>query len=469
MSVNTVLLNTRLKHTMSNILFFLWNILHIVIVSTSPIKSKTEGILRFKIEFFQQFNITTFLFALIILFLQIFISYLVMSRKFRRAELALVTELGLDGNNDEKILKNLRIDPKVIHKWVCELAKEQNIRSIKRIYLTDTSIPNAMTLDVLPLPFIRRSWIVLDANVLEILDEREIKAVISHELAHVKRLDGIVNLFRYGTNYFVFISYGLYLIQIVYHIIADDFIGGIDIALKIAYLFVVIFILYLFTIFNQIIMNFSRRQSELMADYYSAKHIGRNHIINALVILGQRMDVISTFGTEFKWLGSLERKENLTREFIQGIKALPSEELSKDISREKAVSIYVKLRLQNMKNDLFIPFTDEEIDELTKIASRKLLKKREASLDNGLLIDKKIKSELTKLIIDWQLVDKDQDSYLKVDEIENLIKIIKDNPNKELFENDLEQRRNILGLDHPSMKERILFLYHAFPEFSSES
>ena len=109
-------------------------------------------------------------------------------------------------------------------------------------------------------------------------------------------------------------------------------------------------------------MNFSRRQSELMADYYSAKKSGRNHIINALILLGQRMDVISAFGTEFRWLGSLEGKDNLTKEFVQGLKTLPPEELSKEISREKAVSIYVRMRLENLKNELFVPLTKEQID-----------------------------------------------------------------------------------------------------------
>ena len=345
MLTNRVYIQTQLKMHISNILFFAINIFHIVLASTSNIVTQTDTFLKFRILFFSDFNLIRFLLALGIVLAQIFLSYLVLNRKFRKAELVLITESGLAGENNDKILQDLRLNPKQIYEWVHSMADEQNIKSIRRIYLTDTSIPNALTIDVLPLPLIRRSWIVLDANILEVLEEREIKAVISHELGHVKRFDGIVNLFRFGVNYLVFLAYAFLIVSIIYHIIADKPVVALDIALKIVYLLVVLFIIYIFTIINNLLINFSRRQSELVADYYSARTIGRNHIINALVLLGQRMDVISAFGAEFKWLGSLEGKENLTREFIQGLKTLPPKEITKKISREKAVSIYVSQRL----------------------------------------------------------------------------------------------------------------------------
>ncbi|MHA1355846.1 MAG: M48 family metalloprotease, partial [Candidatus Heimdallarchaeota archaeon] len=167
------------------------NILHILVAATSKISVKTEGFLRFSIIPFQQFNVGAFVIAIVIFVIQLLISYIILLRKFKTSGLTQINELGIIGENNEKILTNLRIDPKQIFTWVHELAEDQNIKSIKRIYLTDTSIPNAMTMDVVPIPGIRSTWIVLDANVLEILDEREIKAVISHELGHVKYFDAI--------------------------------------------------------------------------------------------------------------------------------------------------------------------------------------------------------------------------------------------------------------------------------------
>ncbi len=463
MLANRVFIQTQMKMHISNILFFAINIFHIILASTSNIVTQTDTFLKFRILFFDDFNTIRFLLALGIVFAQILLSYLVLYRKFRKAELVLITESGLGGENNDDILKDLRTSPKQIYQWVHSLAEEQNIKSIKRIYLTDTSIPNALTIDVLPLPFIRRSWIVLDANVLEILEEREIKAVISHELGHVRRFDGIVNLFRFGVNYLVFLAYSFFIVTIIYHIIADKPIVALDIALKIVYLLVILFILYLLTIANNLLINFSRRQSELVADYYAAETVGRNHIINALVLLGKRMDVISAFGTEFKWLGSLEGKDNLTREFIQGLKTLPPKEMSKKISREKAVSIYVSQRLKNIRDDLFVPLTDEQIKTLTETSSKKLLKAREDSVENGFAQNRQIITDMHKLTIDWLLVDKNKDSYLSEDEIEGLIKTIKANPEKELFEEEIQKRRTILGFDHPSIKQRLLFLYDSIP------
>ncbi|MBK5114362.1 MAG: M48 family metalloprotease [Candidatus Heimdallarchaeota archaeon] len=465
MTVNSVLLRVRMKLLISGILFFLLNFFHIAVASTSEIDFEAEKIFLF-IRFFSSFEWWRLLLALGIFIVQITISYIVMFRRFRKAELAQINETGLVGNNNDKLLKNLRIDPQKIYTWVHEQAEEHNIKSIKRVYLTDTSIPNAMTLDVIPLPFIRSSWIVLDANVLEILDEREIRAVISHELGHVKRLDGVVNIFRYGINYYAFLAYLIIILEMIRLIISVDQFAR-EILVQIGFLLLLIIVIWAFTLLNRFLLSYSRRQSELMADYYAAQRIGRNHIINALVLLGQRLDVISAFGTEFKWLGSRESKKDVSREFLQGLKDLPPEELSMEISREKAVHIYVQQRLKNLKEDLYVPLTDEQIKDLTTKASEKLLALREEQLEKGVMKDRKIASELSKLTIDWFLIDKDKDLYLKDDEVDNLVKEIIGNPNKELFEHDLYPRRALLVRDHPSMKDRIIFLYYAYPKVTT--
>jgi Zn-dependent protease with chaperone function len=444
----------------------LLNIFHLILASTSTIEAKTSGLLKYQIHFFDSFKYQQFIVAIVLLILQMIISYLVLFRQFNRANLKRINEFGLMGENNDDIKKNLRIDPKQIYNWVIDLAEEYKIKSVRRVYLTDTSIPNALTIDLVPIPFIRSSWIVLDANLIEILDEREIKAVIVHELGHVRHIDGIVNLFRYGMNYFVFIAYSLRLLQMIDILIIErsDPELALTITLRIGFLLLVLLILFGLTILNRVIMNYSRRQAELMADYYSAKKIGRNHIINALIILGQRLEVVSAFGTEFKWLGKRENRKDVTREFLQGIKDLPAEELSKDISRRRALEIYVSQRLKNLKDDLFVPLTGEKIQQLAEKACLKLLNKREEEIEKGLIKDRKLKSELQKLTIDWLTLDKDKDQYLKDDEIDLLIKEIIGNPNKELFEIELYHRRYVLGRDHPSMRDRILFVYYSMKD-----
>jgi Zn-dependent protease with chaperone function len=455
-----------MKNIISTIFFYAITLFHVVLASTSAIYPKETGLLRFKITFFTQFNLGNFLLALILLIIQIIVSYIFVIRRFSKSGLIPITKDGLISKKDKKVIATMRIDPKQIFEWVQELADKQNIKSIRRVYLSDTSIPNAMTLDIVPLPIIRCSWLVLDANVLEILDEREIKAVIAHELGHVKHLDGIMNLTQFGVNYFVFIAYSLIILEILYYTIATQPVIFLNIFLRVGFLIAVILILTGFTILSRILMNFSRRQSELLADYYAAKHVGRNHMINALVLLGQRMDAVVAFGKEYKWLGRREGKQSVDREFMQGIKSLPAEELSKQISREKAVRIYIKQRLESLQEDLKIPFEEKEIDHLTERASKNLIEIREEAVQNGLAKDRKRDKEIQKETINWLKADKDKDLYLKEAEINELIKEIKRQPKKELFEQDLYHQRKIIGYDHPSMKQRLLFLYDSLPSNS---
>ena len=460
MPINQALLNTKLKMHISNIFFFALNLFHLFLASTSTIHLKETGIFRFSVTFIDTFQRERYIAAVVMLVIQFVISYFVLWRRFRKSKLTQINELGIIGDNDDNIRKNLRMDPKKIYDLVIKQAEEYKIRSVKRVYLTDTNIPNALTIDVIPIPFIRISWIVLDANVMEILDEREIKAVIAHELGHVKRYDSVINISRFGINYLVFIAYSLKLLEIIYCIISE-IPNAWNIISRIAFLVLMVIILWIFTLVNHILMNFSRRKAELLSDYFAGKRIGKNHIINALILLGQRIDVVTAFGTEFRWLGNREGKRDVTREFLQGIKDLPAEELSKEISRNEALNIYVTLRLKNLRNDLYVSLSDEEIKELAAKASEKLLARREEQLGRGLIKISILQAQKSKLTIDWLLVDKDKDLYLKDEEIDLLINIIRKNPGKELFENDLHTRRNILGKDHPTMRSRILFLHES--------
>jgi Zn-dependent protease with chaperone function len=428
-----------------------------------------DYLLRYDIQLFGVFRTGNFeakqiIAAVVLLVIQMIISYIALFRQFRKANLIRINEFGIVGNNNGDTIKNLRVDPKQIYQWVISEAENYKIKSVKRVYLTDTSIPNALTIDIIPLPFVRSSWIVLDVNVIEILDEREIKAVIAHELGHVKRLDGLVNIFRYGINYFVFIAYSLRLLEMLDILFIDRPPNALTIALRIGFLLIIILILLGFTILNRLIMAYSRRLAELMADHYAAKKIGKNHIINALILLGQRLDVITAFGTEFRWLGKREKRRDVRRDFLDGIKNLQPEELSKDISRKNALKIYVQQRLRNLKEALLVPLDDEDIEKLSEEACEKLLGKRKDELKKGLIKDRKLASELQKLTIDWLALDKDKDQYLKDEEIDQLIKTIISNPNKELFENDLYQRRFIAFRDHPSMRDRLLFIYYSVKE-----
>jgi len=452
------LFNTKVKTHFSNGFFLALNIFHLFLASAVTISPKNDGLIRFSFFWLQQFQWRKLLLAVVLLCIQIIISYLIAWHRFRQAKLTQINELGFVGENHLQIKKNLRLNPNEIHAMVHELAQEFKIKSIKRVYLSDTNIPNAMTIDILPLPFLRCSWIVLDANVIEILDKNEIKAIIAHELSHIKKFDSIVNIYRFGINYFVFIAYSLQLLQMLYFIIADK-PEVWNIILRIALFLIIVLAIWLLTIINRLLMNYSRRQAEFLADYTAGRLIGRNVIINALMVLGQRIDVITAFGIEFKWLGRREGKKDVTREFLQGIKDLSPKELSKDISRQKALYIYVAQRLKNLHEDLLVPITEEEIDKLAKKACQQLLILREKELQSLMTNNRHLSEKQSYQTINWETVETEDEQIMSDKAIEHLIAMIKENPEKELFVADLQLRQSFLPINHPTIRSRILFLY----------
>lgn len=443
------------KLSASSFFFFAINLFHIALVSTSELSISNTGLVRFNITFFSTFNFSAFFIALTLVIIQMVICYLVLRRVFKQKGIYQLTENGTVPETDLKA--KMRYSPQLIYQWVNELAEQQGIKSIKKIYLMDTNIPNALTLDVVPLPLIRRSWLVLDANILDILEEKEIKAVISHELGHIKHYDSSLNLFRYGLNYFTFIAYSLGILEMLYYIIAEP-PDVLNILLRLGFLVVFLLLLFIMTFVSRSLMTVTRRESELLADYYGAKEIGRNHMINALILLGQRLEVVHAFATEFNWLGNREQRENIRQDFLQGLKDLPREELNEDLSRERAVQIYLSNRLKKLREDLYIPFTDDQIDTLANKATNELLELRKKEIENGLVNDRKKKKLVNLHTIDWRLIDKDKDLYLNDEEVDYLIKELENNPNKELFEDELNKMSFFLR-NYPSLKERILFIY----------
>jgi hypothetical protein len=62
--------------------------------------------------------------------------------------------------------------------------------------------------------------------------------------------------------------------------------------------------------------------------------------------------------------------------------------------------------------------------------------------------------------VDWRKVDYNKDQRLSTEELIALLKILRDNPKKMLF--DSEVGENLLTLDHPNFRRRVLFIADEF-------
>jgi hypothetical protein len=204
-------------------------------------------------------------------------------------------------------------------------------------------------------------------------------------------------------------------------------------------------------------MQKASRDAELLGDLHAARIIGAEPTINALIRLGQRYEVIAVLVDEIKWLESLnpERTNPVSLlELIHMIMSYPLDGIEEDIARQAAPWIFLSTRLRNMREVYRLSLTDNQIKESVTPAVDFLLSARAKSI----ALDQKLDEELDT--IDWRDVDYDGDRRLSSEELADLLSILRNNPAKLMF--DSEIGKNILMLDHPDFRSRLIFLADIF-------
>ena len=205
------------------------------------------------------------------------------------------------------------------------------------------------------------------------------------------------------------------------------------------------------------LMQKASRDAELLGDLHAARTIGAEYTINALIRLGQRLEVISVLIDEIRWLESLnpERTNPVTQqELMHMIMSYPLDGIEEEIARKAAPGIFLSTRLRKMREVYRLELSDEQIKDSVTPAVEFLLSARAKSI----ALDQKLDEELET--VDWRDVDYDGDRRLSNEELTDLLSILRKNPLKLMF--DSEIGKNILMLDHPDFRSRLLFLADAF-------
>ncbi|MBD3406565.1 MAG: M48 family metalloprotease [Candidatus Lokiarchaeota archaeon] len=352
---------------------------------------------------------------------------------------------------------------KPITRWTCRYTADQLVTwtrkiadktelAIKRIMVLQSPLPNAFTFS---LPGFG-STVVIHSNITDLLDEDEVQSVIAHELGHLKNRDTIISVFSRMPGFYVFVIY-LYIYLRILLGLLNSIVIDLDIitaGLRLLMLGSFLLLTFLLITISKLFVQKSSRKAELLADYASSQIVGPQTTINSLIRLGQRVEAITALVDEIKWLGSMD-PEKITpmtdEELAHIISSFPLDGIDEDNARNRAPDLFLTTRLRRMREVYGLAMTDGEIENAVDPAVRKLLEKRKT-----MTLETESKDEPT---IDWRDADIDEDTRLSDEEISKLIKMLHQNPQKMLFDNEVGA--NILMLDHPDFRRRILFVAEA--------
>ncbi|MFX0014914.1 MAG: M48 family metallopeptidase [Promethearchaeota archaeon] len=339
---------------------------------------------------------------------------------------------------------------------------------IKKIFVYRKAVPNAFSLDLIPLPIFRRPYLVLNTNVLEILNDNEIEAVIAHELAHVKNSDSLIRLILSVPRLYLNLVYLFIYLQIVTGIL-DALFDTLNLGIafeRIIFLGLVYFILAIFTKITVHFLSSANHQAEYLADYFAAKLIGPDILINSLIHLGQRSETMQVLSREIEWLSSLSEEQKTSSNFLRRIyQRFPKTQLNEDVAREIAPRIFLEEKFEELIRDYGIELDSPIRSQLIKSAVPGLLEKR-AQYFSTLENDEAKKADFTPSVlkaktIDWRHFDYNASQTLEEEEIASFIQTILAQPDKMVFEHELFQTAE-RDSDHPNFRERILTIYRTF-------
>lgn len=344
-----------------------------------------------------------------------------------------------------------------IVEWTMEMAKKSNVR-VGKIFLMKSPMPNAFTFS---LPFLG-SFVALHSNLLDVLRPDEVKAIIAHEVGHIKNKDSLVQIFARMPSFFVDIIY-LYIYARLALSIANAFVGGALFAVGVRVVVLLLFfgLSRLLMMISVLLMQKASREAELLSDYHAADVVGVETTVNALIRLGQRVEALSALIKEISWLESLnpERAGSVPQtELIRMITQYPLDGIDDENAKERAPWIFLSTRLRHMRKVYGLQLTDEQIDSAVGPAMDFLKEERAKSEKED---EKDLKKKKQPVgTVDWRSVDYDGDRRLSKEELHELLELLRKNPNKLMFTN--ETGMNLLAVDHPDFRRRVLTIADAF-------
>ncbi|OLS22393.1 MAG: Protease HtpX [Candidatus Heimdallarchaeota archaeon LC_2] len=333
---------------------------------------------------------------------------------------------------------------------ISKLIDESAVKSIKRVYMSDKDIPNAFTLRVIPIPFIGQDWIIINRNLVEVLNNNEIRAVTAHEIGHAARYDSWLNVFISVPKWIIIFGWSIVFFKMMLIIFEEGLAGFSLYRVVTVFLFFVIIRLSLNII--QYLTDIFRRNSELLADHYAAQLVGSDILVNGLVKIARRADVINSIHTDLEFLIKQSSSIPPNAYLMRTLNALSPSELSIENVREDIIKNYVTFKLKDTFRALRIQITDDNLNILIEQSCSRL---------NDILVEEKSKTLKSKpfSIEHWKEIDLDDNQYLSKEEILLFAEKLKESEFQNYNREGLAKMGMILeSPSHPHINKRIIFI-----------
>ena len=202
----------------------------------------------------------------------------------------------------------------------------------------------------------------------------------------------------------------------------------------------------------QYLTDIFRRNSELLADHYAAQLVGSEILINGLLKIARRADMINSVQTDLEFLMKQSNSIHPNAYLVGALNALSPSELSIENVREDIIKNYVTFKLKDTFQALRIQIADDNLNILIEQSCNRL---------NDLLIEEKSKTLKSKpfSIEHWKEIDLDKNNYLSKEEILLFAEKLKESEFQNYSREGLVKMGMILeSPSHPHINKRIIFI-----------
>jgi Zn-dependent protease with chaperone function len=356
--------------------------------------------------------------------LRIFIFILIFQRVGTSVTIFFMCHLGstkVKPKNYDKRIGKFKVGQ--IGKMVDVLKEKMDVPSLKGVYIREAFRINAMAADTVAFRPLRRSVVIIHSNALEILNAKELEAIIAHEMGHIKNDDtrSLIYVINPAIAVSIVAMFALvnYSMAMAYHDFPFDL-------MKIGLSVLSVITLYGagFIIVKRLTVHTLMRYVEHLADYQAVRYAGLLPTVNALIKVGQRNEAFLAF---IKMVMTYQTKRQNKKERKQHMENI------KGMTNPKEIQKYVMDNL--VERDML---------------GRPIIKSKR-------FINKKDETEGQ---IPWKSFDtREPYNWLDYDELAYYVGILKEIKNTKIFTYEPRTLVRKMWLTHPTMEDRIVFLW----------